>query len=161
MKRPPVKPNESIFSRGLGSYMIRVGLILAMTGIALMVWAYGYTTEHLEEGLDPRRWTTMVFTTLCLAQMGHALAARSSHRLTIQLHPTSNPFIWISVILTSILQLLLIYSPPLRQFFGTYLLSATELAVCIGFSTLVFVWIELEKLVLHWLHKGHELQLLE
>lgn len=34
MKRPPVKPNESIFSRGLGSYMIRVGLVLAMVGIA-------------------------------------------------------------------------------------------------------------------------------
>ncbi|WJI27055.1 cation-translocating P-type ATPase [Thermosynechococcus sp. B1] len=161
MKRPPVKPNESIFSRGLGSYMIRVGLILAIVGISLMVWAYSYTAEHLEGGLDPRRWTTMVFTTLCLAQMGHALAARSSTRLTLEMSPTSNLFVWGSVILTTILQLLLIYASPLRRFFGTYLLSGTELAVCIGFSTLVFVWIELEKLVLHWLHKGHELQLLD
>lgn len=161
MKRPPVKPNESIFSRGLGSYMIRVGLILAIVGISLMVWVYSYTAEHLEGGLDPRRWTTMVFTTLCLAQMGHALAARSSTRLTLEMSPTSNLFVWGSVILTTILQLLLIYASPLRRFFGTYLLSGTELAVCIGFSTLVFVWVELEKLVLRLFNKGQELKLLE
>ncbi|MFN3678118.1 cation-translocating P-type ATPase [Thermosynechococcus sp.] len=161
MKRPPVKPNESIFSRGLGSYMIRVGLILAIVGLSLMVWAYSYTSEHIEGGLDPRRWTTMVFTTLCLAQMGHALAARSSSRLTIEMNPTSNLFVWGSVIVTTILQLLLIYAPPLRRFFGTYLLSGTELAVCIGFSTLVFVWVELEKLALRLLSKGQELKLLE
>ncbi|HIK25428.1 MAG TPA: cation-translocating P-type ATPase [Thermosynechococcus sp. M46_R2017_013] len=159
MKRPPIKPNESIFGRGLGSYMIRIGLILAIVGISLMVWAYSYTSEHVEGGLDPRRWTTMVFTTLCLAQMGHALAARSSTRLTIEMNPASNLFVWGSVILTTILQLLLIYAPPLRRFFGTYLLSETELAVCIGFSTLVFVWVELEKLVVRLLHRGHTLQL--
>lgn len=101
----------------------------------------------------------MVFTTLCLAQMGHALAARSSTRLTIEMNPTSNLFVWGSVIVTTILQLLLIYAPPLRRFFGTYLLSEIELAVCIGFSTLVFVWVELEKLVLRLLHRGHPLQL--
>ncbi|AHB88116.1 Ca2+-transporting P-type ATPase PacL [Thermosynechococcus sp. NK55a] len=161
MKRPPIQPNESIFGRGMGSYMIRVGLILAIVGIALMVWAYSYTAEHMEGGLDPQRWTTMVFTTLCLSQMGHALAARSSTRLTIEMNPASNLFVWASVILTTILQLLLIYAPPLRQFFGTYLISGTELAVCIGFSMLVFVWVELEKLVLRLFNKGPELKLLE
>ncbi|MFN4279319.1 cation-translocating P-type ATPase [Thermosynechococcus sp.] len=161
MKRPPVKPNESIFGRGLGSYMIRVGLILAIVGISLMVWAYSYTADHVEGGLEPQRWTTMVFTTLCLAQMGHALAARSSTRLTIEMNPASNLFVWGSVIVTTILQLLLIYAPPLRRFFGTYLLSGTELAVCIGFSTLVFVWVELEKLVLRLFNKDHALKLLE
>ncbi len=148
MKRPPIAPNESIFGRGLGSYMVRVGLMLAMVSIALMVWAYSYTNTHLGEGLDPRRWTTMVFTTLCLSQMGHALAVRSTRRLTIEMDPRSNLYIWGSVLLTTGLQLLLIYAPPLRRFFGTYFLSTTELAVCIGFSSLVFVWVELEKLML-------------
>jgi len=159
MKRPPIAPNESIFGRGLGSYMVRVGLILAMVSIALMVWAYGYTNTHVVEGLDPHRWTTMVFTTLCLAQMGHALAVRSTSRLTLEMDPRSNPYIWASVILTTFLQLLLIYAPPLRRFFGTYLLSGTELAVCIGFSSLVFVWVELEKLMLRLLTKRPSLEL--
>jgi len=88
----------------------------------------------------------MVFTTLCLAQMGHAMAIRSNSRLTVELNPFSNPFILIAVGLTTVLQLLLIYVEPLRNFFGTHYLSPLELAICFGFSSLMFVWIELEKL---------------
>jgi Ca2+-transporting ATPase len=150
MKRPPNDPSESIFARGLGSYMIRIGIILAVVTIALMAWSYNYT-EEVQGGLLQRdRWKTMVFTTLCIAQMGHALAARSSTRLTIQLNPFSNPFILLAVSLTTALQLLLIYVPFLRDFFNTHFLSPVELAVCFGFSALVFVWIEAEKLFMRW-----------
>lgn len=145
MQRPPHNPRESIFSRGLGSYMIRVGLVLAILTIALMVWAYRYTHAANYPG-DPDTWKTMVFTTLCLAQMGHALAVRSDTQLTAQLNPFSNPYLLGSVLLTTVLQLLLIYVPALRDFFGLQFLSITELAICLGFSALMFVWIELEKL---------------
>jgi Ca2+-transporting ATPase len=149
MRRPPYDPRESIFARGLGSYMIRVGIVLAVFTIALMGWAYSYT--HLNHnGLDPERWKTMVFTTLCLAQMGHALAIRSNTQLTIELNPLSNPFVLASISLTTVLQLMLIYVPPLQRFFGTHFLSFTELSVCLGVSTLMFVWIEMEKLFIRW-----------
>lgn len=88
----------------------------------------------------------MVFTTLCIAQMGHALACRSNTRLIIELNPFSNPYLLAAVVVTTILQLLLVYVPPLQAFFGTYPLSLLELAVCFGFSALMFVWVELEKL---------------
>ncbi|MGB8700558.1 MAG: cation-transporting P-type ATPase, partial [Thermosynechococcaceae cyanobacterium] len=113
MQQSPKDPNESIFARGLGSYMIRIGLILAIVTIGLMIWAYDYTKTHTEGGLDPDRWKTIVFTTLCLAQMGHALAIRSSTKLVIQLDPWSNPYLLISVVATSFLQLMLIYFEPL------------------------------------------------
>ncbi|MFM7426474.1 MAG: cation-translocating P-type ATPase, partial [Elainella sp.] len=71
MQQPPKDPKESIFARGLGSYMVRIGIILAVVTIAMMVWAYGYTERVQGNGLDRERWQTMVFTTLCLAQMGH------------------------------------------------------------------------------------------
>jgi P-type Ca2+ transporter type 2C len=150
MDRPPHDPSESIFARGLGWYMIRIGVVLAVVTIALMVWAFNYT--HTTGG-DPERWKTMVFTTLCLSQMGHAMAVRSNSRLTIELNPFSNPFILLAVGLTSILQLLLIYVEPLRAFFGTHYLSMTELGVCLGTSTLVFVWVEMEKLVTRLIRK--------
>jgi P-type Ca2+ transporter type 2C len=143
MERPPHDPSESIFARGLGLYMIRIGIILAVIAIALMAWSYGYTQST---GGDPDRWKTMVFTTLCLAQMGHALAIRSNTRLTIELNPFSNPYVLAAVLLTTVLQLMLIYIEPLRNFFGTHYLSPTELAICFGFSALMFVWIEMEKL---------------
>ena len=146
MKRPPYDPQESIFARGLGAYILRIGLILAILSIVLMVGAYNYTKGTP----DPDRWKTMVFTTLCLAQMGHALAIRSSTRLTIEMNPFSNPYVLASVVLTSILQLMLIYVPALRSFFGTHFLNMNELGVCVGFSLLMFVWIEIEKLVYRW-----------
>ena len=60
----------------------------------------------------------------------------------------SNPFLLWAVSLTTLLQLLLIYVPSFRSFFNTYWLSPTELWICIGFSALVFVWLEAEKLLL-------------
>jgi P-type Ca2+ transporter type 2C len=144
MQRPPHQPRESIFARGLGFYMIRVGLILAILSIVLMAWAYQYTHASGYAG-NPDTWKSMVFTTLCLAQMGHAMAVRSDSRLTIQLNPVSNPYLLWSVILTTVLQLLLLYVPPLQAFFGTHPLSVIELLICLGFSALMFVWIEIEK----------------
>jgi P-type Ca2+ transporter type 2C len=151
MQQSPKDPNENIFARGLGLYMIRIGLVLAIVTIGLMVWAYDYTPKHtFGDTLDPDRWKTMVFTTLCLAQMGHALAIRSNSKLFIQLNPLSNPYLLGSVVVTSLLQLLLIYLEPLQNFFGTHALSLPELGVCVGASALIFVWIEAEKLFIRW-----------
>ncbi len=151
MNHPPNDPKESIFSRGLGAYMVRIGIVLSMIAISLMYVAYTYFSNPDAPG-GPDRWKTMVFTTLCLAQMGHALAIRSNVRLTAELNPLSNPYVWAAVVLTSLLQLALIYFAPLRNFFGTNLLSSTELWICIGFSALMFVWIELEKLFVRFFY---------
>ncbi|MBH8555393.1 cation-translocating P-type ATPase [Nostocaceae cyanobacterium CENA357] len=153
MKRPPFSPRESIFARGLGSYMIRIGIVFAIITIILMQWAYYHSQAVVGPGLSPERWKTMVFTSLCIAQMGHAIAIRSNNRLTIEVNPFSNIFVLAAVIVTTILQLMLIYVPPLRGFFGTYWLPPTELAICIGFSALMFVWIELEKLFFRFMGK--------
>ncbi|HIK14247.1 MAG TPA: cation-translocating P-type ATPase [Leptolyngbyaceae cyanobacterium M33_DOE_097] len=151
MKRPPHDPGESIFARGLGLYMIRIGLILAILAITLMAFSHGYVKSLYGPGDE--RWKTMVFTTLCIAQMGHALAIRSNSRLTIELNPFTNPFLLAAVIFTTLLQLALVYVPPLRSFFGTHFLTGTELLICLGFSMLMFVWVELEKLVYRWFIK--------
>jgi len=152
MKRPPFSPRESIFARGLGSYMIRIGIVFAIISIALMWWAYNHTNAPGYQR-DRDTWKTMVFTTLCLAQMGHAIAIRSNTRLTIEMNPFSNPYVLGAVVVTTILQLMLVYVPPLRDFFGTHWLSPTELGICFGFSTLMFVWIEMEKLFLRLMGK--------
>ncbi|MEO1520760.1 MAG: cation-translocating P-type ATPase [Cyanobacteria bacterium J06633_2] len=148
MKRPPHDPRESIFARGMGAYMVRIGIVFSISSITLMVWAYDYT--QMGGGENVERWKTMVFTTLCLAQMGHAIAVRSDKRLTLEMNPLSNPYVLMAVVVTTILQLMLIYVSPLREFFGTQALNLTELLICVGFSSLMFVWIELEKLFIRW-----------
>lgn len=144
MKRSPYNPTDSIFAQGLGFYMVRIGLIFSILTIVLMNWAYHHALLHG----NPDRWKSMVFTTLCIAQMGHALAVRSSTKLTIQLNPFSNPYLLCAVVVTTLLQVGLLYIPALQTFFGVHPLSVSELLVCFGVSALMFVWIELEKVVM-------------
>ncbi len=141
MQRPPFSPRESIFARGLGSYMVRIGIVFAIISIALMVVAYQYFRGE---------WKTMVFTSLCLAQMGHAIAVRSNSQLTVEVNPFSNPYLLWAVTVTTALQLALVYVPFLQDFFGTTPLTLQELWICLGFSSLLFVWVELEKLFIRW-----------
>ncbi|MFW6358034.1 MAG: cation-translocating P-type ATPase [Chroococcales cyanobacterium] len=142
MRRPPISPNESIFARGLGFYIIRIGIIFAILTTLLMVWAFYHYDNRLT-------WKTMVFTTLCLAQMGHALAVRS-RKLTIEINPFSNLYLLAAIVGTTIIQLMIVYVPPLQDFFGTVALTGEQLLICIGFSVLVFVWVEMEKLFIRW-----------
>ena len=140
MERAPAEPGESIFARGIGRYILRIGIVFALIVIALMLYADRYSHDH---------WKTMVFTTLCLAQMGHALSARSDLPL-LQVAPFSNPWLLWAVLLTSGLQLLLLYVPALAKFFGTQPLSGQDLLICVGFSLLLFLYLELEKIWRLW-----------
>jgi Ca2+-transporting ATPase len=140
MQKAPAEPGESIFARGIGRYIIRIGIVFAAIVIGLMLYASSQSGDH---------WKTMVFTTLCLAQMGHALSARSDLPL-LQVAPFSNPWLLWAVALTTGLQLLLLYVPALSGFFGTTALSASDLGICIGFSLLFFLYLELEKIWRLW-----------
>jgi Ca2+-transporting ATPase len=77
--------------------------------------------------------------------MGHALSARSNLPLW-QVNPWSNPALLAAVVLTTSLQLILIYVKPVADFFGTQPLSAEDLLLCVGFSLLLFLYLELEKI---------------
>ncbi len=143
MERPPFNASESIFARGLGAYMIRIGVIFGIMTIGLMEFSYNNPSWH-------EHWKTIVFTTLCLAQLFHALAARSDRRLLIEMDFFSNPFLLGAVVITAVLQLLIIYAPPLNQFFKTSPLTLPELGGCLGICASILVWIEGEKLITRW-----------
>jgi P-type Ca2+ transporter type 2C len=149
MNREPFHPKESIFARGLGSYMIRIGLVFGILTIFMMKIMYDYTTAA-SYPRDHNTWKTIVFTTLCLAQMAHALAIRSNSQLLIEINFFTNPYLLWAVSVTTLLQLALVYFPPFQSFFGTHPLDIMELGICIGFSMLMLVWIEGEKLFLRW-----------
>ena len=144
MERQPATPGESIFARGTGRYIVRTGLVFGLITVTMMLLA--------EDRGAP--WTSMVFTTLCLAQMGHALSARSQRPL-IRVNPFSNPALLWAVGLTTVLQLLLLYVPALSAFFGTQPLTLVDLLTCIGFSLLLFVYLEAEKIAQHWQRQRH------
>jgi Ca2+-transporting ATPase len=150
MERSPFNPQENIFARGLGWYILRIGFVFGLQTIVLMEIAYNSGNPSWHE-----HWKTITFTTLCIAQMGHALACRSDSKLIIELNPISNPYLLLSVIFTTVLQLSLLYIPKFREFFGTDALSASELGLCFGFSLLLVLSVEGEKIISRWWIKRH------
>jgi Ca2+-transporting ATPase len=136
MEQAPIQPGESIFAGGVGRAILRSGVVFGALVVGLMVLAE-------RQG---RPWQTMAFTTLCLAQLGHALSARSERPLP-RVPPFSNPWLLVAVLSTAALQLLLLYVHPLARFFGIEPLGAADLALCGAVSLAFLLLLELDKLI--------------
>ncbi len=137
MKRPPFRPTESVFSRGIGSRILWVGVLLGL--VSLLV---GYAF-WLDDPDSP--WQTIVFTTLTMSQLGNALALRSNRESVFRIGLTSNMAMLGAVIVTFVLQLLIVYIPFFQNIFNTEALTGTQLAVTLAASTVVFIAVEIEK----------------
>ncbi|MFN8595149.1 MAG: cation-translocating P-type ATPase [Anaerolineae bacterium] len=136
MQRPPANPNDSILAGGLGRY---IGWVGALTGaLALLVGVLYWQAGN-------PHWQTMIFTTLCFAQIGQALATRSSRDSFFKLPLLSNRLLLTMAITVFGLQLAVIYVPFLQEFFSTTTLAFTDLLVSVGASVIVFAAIELGK----------------
>jgi len=144
MSRPPRYPKESIFAHGLGVHAIWVGVLMA--GIVLSVQAWSINTGHLH-------WQTMVFTVLCLTQLGHALAIRSERESLFRIGILSNKALLGAVILSFSFQMATIYVPFLNPIFKTQPLSFNELVLTLSLSSVVFFAVEAEK---WWKRRGQE-----
>jgi len=137
MARPPRRPDESIFSRGLGAHVIWVGLL--MGGVVLFVQTWSIRTGHAH-------WQTMVFSVLCLSQLGHVLAIRSERESLFKTGLLSNKYLLGAVGLTFALQATVVYAPWARPIFKTEALSLNELMVVLAASSVIFFAVEAEKL---------------
>ncbi|MEK7314377.1 MAG: cation-translocating P-type ATPase, partial [Deltaproteobacteria bacterium] len=135
MNRPPRPPQESVFAHGMGTHIIWVGL--AMGAVSIFSQALS-----IRMGLH---WQTMVFTVLCLSQMGHVLAIRSERESFFTLGAFSNMPLVGAVLLTFALQLALIYVPFLQPIFKTEALSFGELMFALALSSVIFAVVEAEK----------------
>ncbi len=138
MQRPPRHPEESIFAHGLGIHIIWVGFLMGLVSIFTQAWSIKNGLAH---------WQTMVFTVLCLSQMGHVLAIRSEKTSLFRQGLFSNKPLIGAFILTFILQMATIYVPFLNPVFKTSPLTFKELILTLILSSVVFFAVELEKLI--------------
>ncbi len=136
MNRKPRKTNESLFGKGVGLHILWVGLLMGAVCLGVQAWAFHWNSS---------KWQTMVFTVLCISQMGHAMAIRSSWRSLFQQGIFGNNQMVLAVLLTLGLQMAVIYIPYLQNIFRTQSLSIFELILCIGLSSIVFWAVEIEK----------------
>ena len=101
-------PKENIFGRGMWQHILWVGLLMGIVSLGMGLLGLECT------GRD--NWQTMVFTTLTLSQMGHALAIRSGKDSLFTVGLFSNKPLLGAVLLTFVLQLAVIYVPFLAKY---------------------------------------------
>ena len=139
MRRPPRAPSESIFADGMGIHMVWVGLVMGAATLFTQAMYIDHPKGH---------WQTMVFTVLCLTQMGHVLAVRSDRESFFKQGFKTNLPLTGAVLLTFVLQLATIYTPVINEkVFKTQPLTLEELLVALAISSVVFWGVELEKLI--------------
>ena len=67
MQRPPYRPDESIFARGLTRQVVWAGLLMGLLSLGAGYW---YWRRH------DSKWQTILFTTLTLSQMANVMSIR-------------------------------------------------------------------------------------
>jgi Ca2+-transporting ATPase len=137
MRRPPRRPGESIFARGLWQHVLAMGLLTGAVSLGLGIWGQAIG----------RPWQTMIFTSLALLQLGNALAVRSERQSVFRLGLGSNRFLGWTVLGTLLVRLGLLYWPPAQTALDLQPLGLGDLAVVVVASTAAFWAIEAEKLV--------------
>jgi P-type Ca2+ transporter type 2C len=139
MTRPPYPPNENVFARGVGRDIVWVGLLMAIIslGVGFVYW--------LNDPASP--WQTMLFTTLTLSEMGYVMAIRSSRDSLLKIGIFSNPALVGAVVLTTILQIAVVYVPFLQNILNTRPLPLNDLLLCIILATTLFWAVEIQKWV--------------
>lgn len=148
MRRPPVAPDEGLFSQGLWQQVLWVGLLMGASCLLTQKIA-------LERGWH---WQTMVFTVLCYSQLFNALAIRSERESLFRQGVASNISLLMTVLVSIAVQLGIIYVPALQAVFHTQALGWVELFFCLLMSLVVFIAVEIEKLLIRcdWLHYGQK-----
>lgn len=142
MRRAPYPPGESFLARGMGWDILWIGGCLGTVSLAAGWWYWRMP------GVDDAYWRTIVFTVLTLSQLGNVLALRAYRDSLLTIGLFSNRFMAVSVSLTVVLQMAVIYLPALQAFFKTAPLKAIDLLICVAVSSIVFWAVELQKWIL-------------
>jgi Ca2+-transporting ATPase len=141
MRRKPRSPKEGVFSGGFGINILVQGLvigILALTGyLAALKWGRTLAEAH-----------TMAFCTISFSQLVHSFNVRSLHQSLFTVGFFTNRGLVYSFLISGLMQLSVVFSPFLRDVFGTAPLRNSDWMLVIGLSILPFVIVELIKLVI-------------
>ena len=136
MKRPPRNPKERPITRKLFVLIVLFGLIM---GIGTLIMFINYQGQGLVKA------QTIAFTALVLVEMFAVLSSRTFDRSLKHLNPFSNMWLFTSVLLSIIVQVIVIYWAPLQNIFGTTSLILEDWTNIIGISFMGFVLMEISK----------------
>ncbi len=126
MRRPPRDPSRRILS---GSFMWCVGLYAALiTAVSLSVFAWALSTSP--EG--SRRPASMAFLVVAMAQLLHALNARTKLPVLFSRRLWSNPWMTAGLGLSVGLMVAAVQVPALREVLGVQVISGSDALIVLA-----------------------------
>ncbi|MFA5529864.1 MAG: cation transporting ATPase C-terminal domain-containing protein, partial [Thiohalomonadaceae bacterium] len=142
MRRPPRDPRAPIISRMLAWRVVFVSVILVVGSLVVFQW-------ELSAGASLEAARVATVNTLVMGQVFYLFSARyvfdsSVHQGAL----TGNPALWPAIAVILGLQLLFTYFGPMKTLFGTDAIGLDAWLHTMVVGVLVFVVVELEKLVL-------------
>jgi len=138
MTRPPRRTDSGIFSGGMGYSILYTGILIG--GACLGIQAFAILNEI--QGSQ-----TMVFTVLCISQTFIAISVRSESVSAFRFGLSGNRFLAGTIILNLALQFSILYIPFFREIFHLTELSGFETGICLIFSLVPFLGLELGKFI--------------
>ncbi|MGE5371854.1 MAG: calcium-translocating P-type ATPase, SERCA-type [Solirubrobacterales bacterium] len=117
MLRTPRRPDESVFSRGLGWRIAWRGVYIGITTLAAL--AAGLTLSAWAGTRDLALARTLAFTTLVFAQLFFVFECRSERYSPFEIGFFRNQALLAAVCCSVLMQLAVIYQPNMQRIFGT------------------------------------------
>ncbi len=144
MQRPPRRPDEKPITKEMFVRIALVGVIIAI-GTLFTFWL-----EITEWGTSDNaiaRARTVAFTTVVMFQMFYVLSSRSFRHTLFSIGPLKNRKLLAAVIISVLLQVAVIYIPPVSAIFRTVPLDLMDWVIIMAVSSSVFIIIESMKAV--------------
>jgi Ca2+-transporting ATPase len=134
MRLRPISPREPLFTRALLSR-------IAFMTPAMAASTLGWFTYRLSTGVPFAQAQTETFTVLAVCQWFNVLNCRSERRSALNLGILKNPWLIGGLVVGNLLQVGVVYLPPLRQVFYTVPFGVGEV-LSIGAVASLVLWVE-------------------
>jgi Ca2+-transporting ATPase len=134
-RRPPRPPSEGIVTRTLAAEITLLATAITIACLGVAGWARA----------GGRPWQSMLFITLALAQLGIAVATRSSTQAVWRMPVSANPMLALAVVVSAALAVAAIYLEPLAAVLHTQPLPPGDLAIAALAATVPAIAFELLK----------------
>ena len=142
MERKPRKPNESVFSRDVKTYLGGMSVLMAAILLVTFFMHAPWTSEfHLLEA------RTQLLTAMIVMELTVALCMRSLKYPLYKVGPFKNKFLWAAILASFGLQLVILYVPGLQVLFDVHQPELIDWAIAALSGAIVFATIEIGKIV--------------
>ena len=142
MDRKPRKPNESVFSRDVKTYLGGMSVLMAAILLVTFFMHAPWTSEfHLLEA------RTQLLTAMIVMELAVALCMRSLKYPLYKVGPFKNKYLWAAILASFGLQLVILYVPGLQTLFDVHQPELIDWAVAALSGAIVFATIEVGKIV--------------